>query len=246
MKLVQIPFSHNCVKVRIALERKGIPYDVENVKPTDRSAVFRQSKQGLVPVLVDGDTVIPDSTAILLHLEARHPEPSLLPRDPAKRTECLLLEDWADRAFMAVSRRIAYFNVLETPGLLGSMFFPRSSGLKRRIQERVAKRIVAKRFSISRGRYPRDVADAKAAAALAVARLGEGPYLFGETITIADIALAAMSGPLAADLQIMKDPAVARLVAWGAPILGPEIAAVYRGDGVDRGVTGAGRGSPSP
>ena len=40
MKLIQIPFSHNCVKVRVTLERKGIPHEVENIAPTDRSPVF--------------------------------------------------------------------------------------------------------------------------------------------------------------------------------------------------------------
>src|SRR5512139_2226142 len=108
LRLIQIPFSHNCIKVRLALERKGIPFVVENIPPAERSSPRRASGQGLVPVLVDGDRAVADSTAILLHLEERFPEPALVPRDPASRAECLVLEDWADERFMALSRRIAY------------------------------------------------------------------------------------------------------------------------------------------
>jgi glutathione S-transferase len=230
MKLLQIPFSHNCVKVRIALERKGIAHEIENIAPMDRSAVFRRSNQGLVPVLEDGDRVISDSTRILLYLEETHPIPSLLPADPARRAECLVLEDWADRALMAVSRRIAYFNVLATTGLLGSMFFPEASGWRRTVLEKVARRRVARRFGISGRRHATDVAEAREAAALAVARLGAGPYLFGAEPTLADLALAAMAAPLAADPGLRRDPDVRTLLEWGEPIVGPEIAAFYRGE----------------
>ena len=219
MKLIQIPFSHNCVKTRLGLARKGLRYEVENIRPVDRASVIRQSGQGLVPVLVDGDRVVPDSTAILLYLEERYPEPALVPKDPARRAECLVLEDWVDRAFMELSRRIAYHAVLETPGRLGSMFFPGSSGFKRRIQERIARRRVAQRFRITDERYPRDVAESKRVAALAIDRLGSSPYLLGSQLTIADLALAAMSAPLAADRSVAADDSVRRLLEWGTPIV---------------------------
>jgi glutathione S-transferase len=81
-------------------------------------------------VLVVDDRAIVDSTAILLYLEEQFPEPPLLPRDPAARAECLVLEDWADQAFMALSRRVAYRNVLSRPGKLASMFFPGTPRLR--------------------------------------------------------------------------------------------------------------------
>jgi glutathione S-transferase len=232
MKLIQIPFSHNCVKVRVALERKHLACEIEDIKPTDRGPVFRASGQGLVPVLLDGGKTVADSTAILLYLEDRYPDPALVPSDPARRAECLVLEDWADRAFMALTRRIAYHNVLSSPGKLGRMFFPNSSAVKRRVQEHFARKIVARRFRITPEGYPRDAAEARAAAALAVARLGAGPYLLGREFTIADVALATMSAPLAADPEIAKDQAVAALLAWATPIAGAEILAFYRGEGL--------------
>jgi len=116
LTLIQIPFSHNCVKVRVALARKGVSYETRNIPPSERASVAAASGQGMVPVLIDDGRVIVDSTAILLHLEERYPDPPLVPEDPALRAECLVLEDWADQAFMALSRRVSYANVLKRPG----------------------------------------------------------------------------------------------------------------------------------
>jgi glutathione S-transferase len=112
MKLIQIPFSHNCLKVRVALGLKGLTCQTQDIAPMDRAAVVAASGQGLVPVLLDDGHAIADSTRILLYLEERHPDPPLVPREPAGRAECLVLEDWADQAFMELSRRIAYGTIL--------------------------------------------------------------------------------------------------------------------------------------
>lgn len=49
-----------------------------------------------VPCLVDGDVTLHDSTLILEYLEDRYPTPALMPRDPAGRARCRLLELEAD------------------------------------------------------------------------------------------------------------------------------------------------------
>src|SRR5262249_56102734 len=59
--------------------------DVEAINP-----------KGQVPCLVDGDLVLYDSTVILEYLEDRHPVPELMPREPAARARCRLLELEAD------------------------------------------------------------------------------------------------------------------------------------------------------
>jgi len=227
MKLIQIPFSHNCIKVRVALAHKKLPYEVENIPPRDRSRPLSASRQGLVPVLVDGDRAIADSTAILLYLEERHPEPGLLPEDRGARARCLVLEDWADRAFMEVSRRIAYGAIFQQPGRLASMFFPGESGLKARIKERAAKRVVRKRFRISEVRHVKELAEARRAAVLAMGLLDGRPWLQEGGPTMADIALATMSSPLHVSHELRDDPAVRALLAWGVKLLPPEVAAAF-------------------
>jgi len=52
------------------------------------------SGQPLVPVVVDGDEVVSDSSAIVEWLERRVPEPSLYPRDPARRAEAQIFVSW--------------------------------------------------------------------------------------------------------------------------------------------------------
>jgi glutathione S-transferase len=228
MKLIQIPFSHNCIKVRVALAIKNVPYEIENIRPMDRSNVIRVSGQGLVPVLVDGETAVADSTAILLHLDERYPDPPLVPREPAERNLCLVLEDWADRAFMEASRRIAYHNITAVPGLVASLFFPNETGLAVRLKERVAIRRVRKRFRFSAERYPKDAEDIRRVAALALARLDGKPWLMGHGPTIADVALATMSAPLAADPSLRAEKDIAALLAWGERLVPQDVARLYR------------------
>jgi glutathione S-transferase len=194
MKLIQIPFSHNCVKVRVALTLKGLAYETHDISPVSRKAVVAASGQGLVPVLLDEGRAITDSTRIVLHLEERHPHPPLVPFNPDERAECLLLEDWADQAFMALSRRVAYNTVIAIPGRLAALFFPEDNAPARWIKERIARRKVAQRFGLNARRHAGDVVEAKRLAGLALARLGGAPWLMGSQPTLADVALATLYG----------------------------------------------------
>ena len=96
------PFS---AKVRIVLAEKGLPYELHDVawtrsslwgeKPDDFLAL---SPRGQVPVLIDGELVIPDSTVICDYLEERYPDVPLMPSDPEGRARCRVLEDQSDFA----------------------------------------------------------------------------------------------------------------------------------------------------
>lgn len=89
-------------KVRIAAKEKGLALELRELpwsrtvgwtKPADFLAV---SPRGQVPVLVDGDLAVFDSTTITQYLEERYPEPALMPADPAARARCRMWEDLAD------------------------------------------------------------------------------------------------------------------------------------------------------
>ncbi len=223
MELLQISFSHTCLKVRRAIEIKGLACTLRNINPMDRAPVRSVSSQGLVPVLVDGEAVISDSTAILLHLEERYPAVPLLPADPAARAECLVLEDWADAAFLDVTRRLAYAEMLRRPGAIEKLFLPEARGLARFIKGRAARRAVAQRFRITPGSVARDDRVARRLAALAMQRLGGHPFLVGDRMTIADIALAALASPLEhAGADLRADAGVKALLHWGATVLKPD------------------------
>lgn len=77
--LHQLPGSPNNIKVRIALNHKGIawtsaPFALEGPFPGDRSALVELSRQPFTPVLQHGETTLFDSGAILRYLEANFPQ----------------------------------------------------------------------------------------------------------------------------------------------------------------------------
>lgn len=81
--------SSAAYRVRIALAWKGIEFDtqpVHLVKGEHRAADYLDIQpQGLVPALKTDGLTLGQSVAILEYLEETHPEPALLPKDPAGR-----------------------------------------------------------------------------------------------------------------------------------------------------------------
>ena len=105
LELHQFRHSAFCLKVRMVLQAKGLSYRTVEVTPgVGQVAVFRLSGQRQVPVLVDGEMVLADSTAIALHLEQRESDPALVPTDARQAAQVRLLEDWADTTLAAAVR----------------------------------------------------------------------------------------------------------------------------------------------
>lgn len=83
--------SSACFRVRIALALKGLAYETLPVHLVrdggeQHAAAFRAlNPEGLVPVWSDAQGVFTQSLAIIEYLEEMHPEPALLPRQPAER-----------------------------------------------------------------------------------------------------------------------------------------------------------------
>jgi glutathione S-transferase len=90
----RIPFSTNVERIALAAGHKGLEIEWVDVDPDDRSPVEAVSGQRLVPVLEVDGFVLADSPRILDWLEARHPEPPLLPRESARRAEVRVFADW--------------------------------------------------------------------------------------------------------------------------------------------------------
>jgi glutathione S-transferase len=84
-------------KVLVALHAKGIDYEIDPIVPfygDDRFA--RLSPLRRIPVLLDGDLALSDSSVICQYLEDRWPEPALYPRDVADRARARWIEEFAD------------------------------------------------------------------------------------------------------------------------------------------------------
>ncbi len=84
-------------KLLVCLELKQLPYTIDPIVPFYGDESFaRLSPLRRVPVLIDGDLVLADSTVICEYLDDRHPEPPLLPAEPAARARARWLEEYAD------------------------------------------------------------------------------------------------------------------------------------------------------
>ena len=91
LKLYSYWRSSTSYKVRIALNLKGLDYDLIPVHLVNNggeqhSADYKTlNPMQALPTLIDGDTVITQSNAILEYLEDVYPEVALLPNTPQER-----------------------------------------------------------------------------------------------------------------------------------------------------------------
>jgi glutathione S-transferase len=92
-------------KVRIVLAEKSLTYEliqIDLAQGDQRRPEFqRLNPFARVPVLVDEDTTVYDSTIIIEYLEDEYPEPPVLPTigSSALRARARLFEDFADTSF---------------------------------------------------------------------------------------------------------------------------------------------------
>lgn len=98
------PYSQ---KVRVVMAEKDLEYEpvlVDLRKNEQRAPEFlKLNPYGKVPVLIDEDIVIYDSTIINEYLEEEYPAPNLMPEDSAGRARVRLLEDFCDNSFIPPS-----------------------------------------------------------------------------------------------------------------------------------------------
>jgi len=104
------PLSSYCWKVLIALYENRTPFEFKELDLSDETAAaeFRALWPiGLMPVLVDGDRTVVESSIIIEHLSLHRPGPvRLLPEDPKAALEVRLLDRVFDQYVMSPMQRI--------------------------------------------------------------------------------------------------------------------------------------------
>jgi len=92
LTLYDAPRCPYCARVRIVLAEKGVELEVVEIDLSDRPAwIYEKNSTGRVPVIEEDGWVLPESAVIMEYLEERHPDPPLLPADPADRALARLL-----------------------------------------------------------------------------------------------------------------------------------------------------------
>jgi glutathione S-transferase len=104
IRLYDYPECPFCQKVRVVLAEKDLEFERVNVdlrKNEQKAPEFlKLNPYGKVPVLVDEDVVVYDSTIINEYLDEEYPNPALMPQDSATRARVRLLEDFCDNSFI--------------------------------------------------------------------------------------------------------------------------------------------------
>lgn len=223
-KLITIPFSHFCEKARWALDRAGVEYVEEGHLPVFHYlATYRAGGHRTVPVLVDGKTVVRDSTDIIAWADARRPG-SLIP--VGGHTDVLAIEDDLDNHLGPATRRWAYFHLLPnhdadryiTEGVPG---WERSLlKLSRPLAVSYLKRgLKIDDAGVERSRKKIEATFDRIEQILADGRR----YLAGDRFTVADLTFAALAAPVLLpanhpvqrfDDSLFGDAARAQIRAW--------------------------------
>lgn len=84
-------------KVLACLHLKGVEYEVDPITPFYGNDEFRRlSPLCRIPVLIEGDFSISDSSVICAYLDERYPGHALFPTDARDRARARWLEEYAD------------------------------------------------------------------------------------------------------------------------------------------------------
>lgn len=182
-------------KVIAYASEKGLEIEVRPVGIADQNPEFRAASPfGKMPALVDADFRLADSTAIIHYLEAKHPEPALIPSDPELRGRCTWFEEFADTILAGCGAKMFYNRVV------APVFLKREGDL-------------AAAEAAERDELPKVLDYVES-----VAPEGEG-WLVGDRLTLADLAVASPFANLM-HLKIALDPArYPRTIAYTRRIL---------------------------
>jgi glutathione S-transferase len=102
-------------KVRLCLAEKRLEWESRHLvlrAAEHQQAWYRKlNSRAVVPTLVDGDKVIPESNVILEYLEETRPEPSLAPKDPYGKAKMRLWTKQLDEDVHDASAAILSFGI---------------------------------------------------------------------------------------------------------------------------------------
>ena len=154
-------------KVAAYAIEKGIELELQQTGfPNPTPEFCAASPFRKMPALSDDDYCLSDSTAIIHYLEAKYPKPELIPAEPRARGRVIWFDEFADTILFGCGQKV-FFNRVVAPRFLG-----------RPGDEAVAEAAL-------RDEWP-PILDY-----LETVVPGEGGYLVGDRLTLADIAVAS-------------------------------------------------------
>lgn len=118
--IIGSPVSPYVRKVLAACAVKGVEVEVDPVSPMLTRPEFRTlSPLRRIPVWVEGDVTLCDSSIIVQYIEETRPGPSLWPADPVQRAHARYLEEFADTRLFDVLGWRLFFQIGLKPIFFG-------------------------------------------------------------------------------------------------------------------------------
>jgi len=106
-------------KVIAFAAEKGVELDNKILRPGEDDPEFRvASPFKMIPGFRDGDFAISDSSAIVAYLDAKYPEPNLIPTEPRARARTIWYDEFADTILFGCGRKM-FFNRIVLPYFQG-------------------------------------------------------------------------------------------------------------------------------
>ncbi len=189
--LTDSPF---CLKARICLHLKGVPFRRVTLTFGRRRELRRLNPAGQVPVLVQGGEAIADSRRIARHLEATHPAPVLIPAGAEARAYAALVEDWADQTLAFHVGALKWLNPDNRQAVLTNTAGEMAGAILRPLVRRIVLRRARRRYgTVGVGPAALEHLETRLRDNLsALATLLDGkPFLLGREPTLADVATFA-------------------------------------------------------
>ncbi len=203
--LWQIDISHYSEKVRWALDYKEIDHARRTILPGAHipiSLFLTRGAQPTLPVLQMDGRAISDSTAIVAALEAKHPDRPLYPSQPDERERALALEDWFDENLGPHARLLPFHDLIQEPELFAEIAaesVPGPLGKAKPVVGAYARAYTSLRWGANSDEDAERARDAIVAALdklEAELEQGEGEFLVGDNVSVADVTAASLFYPV--------------------------------------------------
>ncbi|HST92442.1 MAG TPA: glutathione S-transferase family protein [Brevundimonas sp.] len=119
--LIGSPVSPYVRKVLAACAIKGVEVQLDPISPMYGNDDFQRiSPLRRVPVWIEGDLTLCDSSVIVQYIEETRPGPSLWPANPAQRAKARWLEEFADTRLFDVLGWRLFFQIALKPRFFGT------------------------------------------------------------------------------------------------------------------------------
>ncbi len=200
-RLITIPISHYCEKVRWALTKQKISFVEEAHMPPFHVLATSSVGGKLTPVLVTEDGTFTDSTDILKYLDSiASANVKLFPTSPELRKQVEELEELFDEKLGVATRRWAYSHIISNSQIikrawsngvpfLETMLFP--------VIFPFMQLLIQKKFDITANSGKEAYIEIQQVFKQVNQILADGrKYLVGDTFSIADITFAALAAPV--------------------------------------------------